>query len=86
LHTCPVIFLGYELRSGRVYPPEEALLKFGEQLKFRGREEREQLIRSFVRRFRFANVPKTFRRLDRRLSPFYPYGLSLVGFLDRERE
>lgn len=83
LYREPVVFLGYELRGGNVYPPEQAIARFREKLtKFRGQEARRGLMVGFVRRFGIGPVRKLFRRLDRELVQLYPPGLSLVGLLE----
>ena len=82
IYRQPVVFLGYELRGGNVYPPAEAATRFKRKLQFRGQKARQNLMLGFVRRFRVGSVRKLFRRLDRELVQLYPPGLTLVGLLE----
>jgi hypothetical protein len=86
LHREPVVFLGYELRGANVWPPQKAIERFEKKLLSRGQEDRERLMKGFVRRFSIGPVRKLFRRLDRTLVQLYPPGLSLVGLLDMLRD
>jgi hypothetical protein len=88
LRRKPVIFLGYELRGGNVYPPEEAIRRLRHNLELRGIGDRKALLTSFVARFHFGRVRKLFRRLDRQLRHLYPPTMSLVSLLEaiRQRE
>jgi len=79
LHREPVVFLGYELRGGNVWPSPKAIEHFKNKLLSRGQEDREQLMKAFVRRFSIGRVRKLFRRLDRKLVQLYPPGFSLGG-------
>lgn len=74
-------FLGYELRGGSIYPPEEAILRLKRHLRVREHGARKGLMSQFVRRFRIGPVRKLFRRLDRDLHHLYPPGLTLTGLL-----
>jgi hypothetical protein len=82
LHREPVVFLGYELRGGNVWPPPKAIEQFKNKLLSRGQEGRLRLMKGFVQRFGIGPVRKLFRRLDRKLVQLYPPGLSLVGLLE----
>jgi len=82
LYREPVVFLGYELRGGNIWPPQKAIERFETKLLSRGQEDREQLMKGFVRRFSIGPVRKLFRRLDRRFAELFPPGVSLVGLLD----
>jgi hypothetical protein len=88
LYRKPLVFLGYELRGGNVYPPEEAIRRLRKNLELRGIGDRKALLTSFVARFHFGRVRKLFRRLDRQLHHLYPPGMSLVLLLKaiRHRE
>ena len=81
LYRQPVVFLGYELRGGRIYPPAKAIRRLEWQLRVRGQGDGRVLMDSFVRRYRIGSVRKLFRRLDRRLGQLYPPGVTLVGLL-----
>jgi hypothetical protein len=85
LYREPGVFLGYELRGGNVWPPQKAIEQFEKKLLSRGQEDREQLMKGFVRRFSIGPVRKLFRRLDRRFAELFPPGVSLVGLLDALR-
>lgn len=76
-----VVFLGFELRGGNIYPPAEAIKRLEWQLRTRGHEVGRVLIEAFVRRFRIGPVRRLFRRLDQRLGQLYPPGVTLVGLL-----
>jgi reverse transcriptase-like protein len=78
----PVVFLGYEIRGGNVYPPKEAIARLRRKLRFREQGARKALMMQFVRRFQIGPVRKLFRRLDRELHRLYPPGLTLTGLLD----
>ena len=83
LHREPVVFLGFEIRGGNIYPPEERILRLERKLKIRGQpEERINLMKGFVNRYRVGPVRKLFRRVDQRLHRLYPPGVTLVGLLD----
>jgi retron-type reverse transcriptase len=82
LYREPVVFLGYELRGGNLWPPPKAIERFEKKLLSRGQEDREQLMKGFVRRFSIGPVRKLFRRLDRRFAELFPPGVTLVGLLD----
>ena len=82
LHREPVVFLGYKLRGGNIYPPEKAIRRFQSNLELRGLRDRERLMRDFVHRYRIGSVRKLFRRLDRQLGHLFPQGVSLVSLLD----
>jgi Reverse transcriptase (RNA-dependent DNA polymerase) len=85
LHKKPLVFLGYELRGGNIYPPERAILGLRQKLELRGNGDRKALMMSFVHRFRIGPVRKLFRRLDRQLCHLFPLGLSLVRLLEAQR-
>ncbi|MBI3896082.1 MAG: hypothetical protein HY313_09145 [Acidobacteria bacterium] len=83
LYREPVVFLGYEIRGGNIYPPQKAIERLEQNLKFRGQpEDRLNLMKSFVQRHRIGPVRKLFRQVDRRLRQLYPPGVTLVGLLD----
>jgi hypothetical protein len=82
LYREPVVFLGYELRGGNVWPPPKAIEQFKNKLLSRGQEDRERLMKGFVRRFSIGSVRQSLRRLDRKLVRLYPPGVTLVGLLD----
>ena len=82
LYSDSVVFLGYELRGGNVWPPQKAIERLEHKLLHRGQEGRFQLMKGFVRRFSIGPVRKLFRRLDRRFVSLYPPGVTLVGLLD----
>lgn len=88
LYMKPLVFLGYELRGGNIYPPEEAIRRLQQKLEFRGIGDRKALLEGFVHRYRIGPVRKTFRRLDRQLHQLLPPGMSLVSLLEviRQRE
>ena len=81
----PVVFLGYELRGGNIYPPQKAVLRLEKGLQFRGQDARLNLMRGFVRRYQIGHVRKLFRRLDRDLRQLFPPGITLVGLLDNAK-
>lgn len=85
LYREPVVFLGYELRGGNVWPPQKAIETFEDKLLSRGQEDRERLMKGFVRRFSIGPVRKLFRRLDRRFVQLFPSGVTLAGLLDALR-
>jgi hypothetical protein len=85
LYREPVVFLGYELQGGNVWPPQKAIERFEKKLLFRGQEDRVQLMKGFARRFSIGPVRKLFRRLDRRFAELFPSGVTLVGLLDALR-
>ena len=85
LYLEPVVFLGYEIRGGNLYPPHTATVRLEKKLRIRGLEHRKELMCSFVRRYAVGPVRKLFRRLDRRLKPLYPVGSTLTGLLDALR-
>jgi hypothetical protein len=85
LHQQPVIYLGYEIRGGNLYPPANAVARFRQTLGTRGCQARANLMVSFVRRFRFTRARKLFRRLDRQLAHLYPDRLTLVALFDAAR-
>jgi hypothetical protein len=82
LNKKPLVFLGYELRGGNIYPPEEAIRRLQQKLEFRGIGDRKALMKGFVHRYRIGPVRKLFRRLDRQLRHLYPPGLSLASLFD----
>jgi hypothetical protein len=82
LHRGSVVFLGYELRGGYIYPPEKSIRRFHANLELRGLRDRKGLMMGFVRRYRIGTVRKLFRRLDRQLGHLYPPGLTLVSLLE----
>jgi hypothetical protein len=82
LYQQPITYLGYEIRGGKLYPTADAISQFQRKLRFRGLEERKNLMVSFVHRFRKGPVRKLFRRLDRNLIRLYPPGFTLVGLLE----
>jgi hypothetical protein len=82
----PLVFLGYQLRGGNIYPPEKAILRLRQHLQVRGQQYRAAVMMSFVSRFSIGPVRKLFRRLDRALVQYYPGCLSLTGLLDRRGE
>jgi len=88
LYKKPLVFLGYELRGGNIYPPEEAIRRLQQKLEFRGIGDRKALLEGFVHRYRIGPVSKTFRRLDRQLRQLLPPRMSLVSLLEviRQRE
>jgi hypothetical protein len=88
LYMKPLVFLGYQLRGGHIYPPKEAILRLQQKLQFRGIGDRKALLEGFVHRYRIGPVRKTFRRLDRQLRQLLPPGMSLVSLLEviRQRE
>ncbi len=71
LHRQSVVFLGYELRGGNLYPPEENIRRFQTKLELRGLRDRKKLMKDFVHRYRIGPVRKLFRRLDRQLGHLY---------------
>ena len=85
LYRDPVVFLGYEIRGGNVWPPQKAIERFEEKLLSRGQEDPEQLVKGFVRRYSIGPVRKLFRRLDRRFAGLFTSGVTLVGLLDALR-
>jgi hypothetical protein len=82
LYRVSVVFLGYELRGGNIYPPAKSILRFRKNLELGGQEARKSLMIGFVRRYRIGSVRKLFRRLDRDFRHLYPAGLSLVSLFD----
>jgi RNA-directed DNA polymerase len=84
LYRQPLIFLGFEIRGGNVYPPMKAILKFERQLRVPGQEAHEKIIlmKGFVKRYAIGPVRKLFRRVDRELHQWYPQGVTLTGLLD----
>ena len=82
LYVKPLVFLGYELRGGQIYPPKEAIRQLQQNLEFRGMGDRKGLLVAFVHRYRIGPVRKLFRRLDRQLRHLYPPGLSLASLFD----
>ena len=82
LYRQPIVFLGFELRGGSVYPPRKAILRFEQQLRVRGQHARRDLMNNFVRRFHMGPVRKLFRRIDRELHSWYPEGVTLTGLLE----
>lgn len=78
----PLVYLGYELRGGNIYPPQAAICLLETRLRISGDKERHRHMRNFTRRYRIGPVRKLFRRLDRRLSKWYPTGVTLVGLLE----
>jgi len=87
LRSKSVVFLGYELRGGNVYPSEKAIQQLERNLyKFRGQHDRSQAaLQSFAHRFHIGPVRKLFRRLDRKFSPLLPPGVSLTLLLGEVR-
>lgn len=88
LYRKSLVFLGYELRGGNIYPPGEAIHRLQQKLEFRGLGDQEQLMKGFAHRYRIGPVRKLFRRLDRQLRHCFPPGLSLLSLLEaiRQRE
>jgi hypothetical protein len=82
LNTKPLVFLGYELRGGNIYPPERAIVGLRQKLELRGIGDRKALAKGFVYRYRIGPVRKLFRRLDRQLRHLHPPGVSLVSLLE----
>jgi hypothetical protein len=78
-----LVFLGYELRGGNIYPPQDAIFRLKQKLRVRGQNARRDLLKGFVRRFKIGSVRKLFRRLDRDLCSWYPTGITLTGLLDK---
>jgi hypothetical protein len=86
LYRGSVVFPGFEIRGGNIYPSPNAVAKLRNALKFRGQEDRKrQILTAFVRRFAVGRVRKLCRRLDRDLHRKYPAGISLVGLLEEHR-
>jgi hypothetical protein len=85
LHKTPLVYLGYEIRGGNLYPSQKAILRLKRKLRVRGLEARQKvdLMKGFVTRFEIGSVRKLFRRVDRGLRQYYPGGETLVGILDR---
>jgi hypothetical protein len=82
LYRTPLVFLGYEIRGGNLYPPMKAILSLEQKLRIRGQEAQKiNLMKGFVNRFRVGPVRKLFRRIDRELRQWYP-GITLTGLLD----
>jgi RNA-directed DNA polymerase len=81
VYSRPVVFLGYELRGGNIYPARRAIRRFESKLRVRGHEAGQALMEGFVRRYRIGPVRRLFRRLDKRLGQLYPPGVTLVGLL-----
>ena len=82
LYRESLVFLGYELRGGNLYPPQEAVDRLQKKMRIRGQEARLTLMKGFVRRYSIGPVRKLFRRIDRSLNQLYPPGISLTGVLD----
>jgi hypothetical protein len=84
LYRQPLIFLGFAMRGGNVYPPIKAILKFERKLRVRGQKAHEKinLMKSFVTRYEIGAVRKLFRRIDRELHQWYPTGFTLTGLLE----
>jgi hypothetical protein len=85
LHQDSIVFLGYEICGGNLYPPAKAIDTLRQKLAVRGPWERLRLMADFVRRFKLGAVRKSFRRLDRELRPVYPTGWSLTVILDASK-
>jgi hypothetical protein len=83
LYRDPVVFLGFEIRGGNLYPPAKAIKTLADGLQFRGQKSRRALMEAFANRYRVGRVRKLFRRLDRELRQYYPSGITLTGLLDR---
>jgi len=83
-----VVFLGYELHGGNIYPPDKAIEQLVKNLiKFRGQPEQSRaVVRTFAHRFRIGPVRKLFRQLDRKLSPLLPPGVRLTVALAEIRQ
>lgn len=88
LYRQPLVFLGYKLRGGNIYPPEEAIYRLQQKLESRGMADRKTLLEGFVHRFHIGPVRPLFRRVDRQLRNLYPPHMSLVSLLEaiRHRE
>jgi len=88
LRLKPVIFLGYELRGGNIYPTAKSISNLQQNLvKFRGQPEQSRaVVRAFVHRFRIGPVRRLFRQLDRKLSPLLPPGVRLTVALAEIRQ
>ncbi len=82
VHQVSVTFLGFEFRGGNVYPPQQAIQRLKEALRVRGNNDRVNLMRSFVNRFRIGPIRKLLRRIDRDVEKYRPAGLSLTGIFD----
>jgi len=85
LYRAPVVFLGFEIRGGNLYPPAKTIKTLAEKLEFRGQKHRKGLLESFANRYGVGRVRKLFRRLDRELRQYYPPGITLTGLLERHR-
>jgi hypothetical protein len=96
LYRQSVVFLGYEIRGGNLYPSEKSIQRLGERLRIWGQRARQipmvadismvSIMKGFVRRFRVGPVYQTFRRIDRRLKQDYPEHTSLASlWKDREQ-
>jgi hypothetical protein len=86
LYWEPVVFLGFEIRGGNLYPPAKAIKNLADGLQFRGQKSRRALMESFASRYSIGWVRKLFRRLDCELKQYYPPGITLTGLLDGRRE
>ncbi|HEX5413950.1 MAG TPA: reverse transcriptase/maturase family protein [Terriglobia bacterium] len=84
LRSCPLTFLGFELRGGNIYPPRRAICKFEKNLKklWGQKEQGLALMKNFVRRFQIGPVRKALRRLDHKLLHLLPPGPTLVDLFD----
>jgi hypothetical protein len=81
-----VVFLGFEIRGGNLYPPAKAIKNLADGLQFRGQKSRRALMESCASRYSIGWVRKLFRRLDCELKQYYPPGITLTGLLDGRRE
>lgn len=86
LYREPVVFLGFEIRGGNVYPPAKAIKTLVKGLQFQGHERGKALMEAFANRYSVGKVRKLFRRLDREIRQYYPSGIKLTGLLDRRRK
>jgi hypothetical protein len=92
LHRQSVVFLGYEIRGGNLYPSEKSILRLERRLRVWGQRalsnpmmadiSKASIMKGFVRKFRSGPVRKLFRVLDRTLRQHYPPGVTLTGMLD----
>ena len=85
LHQHPLIFLGFELRGGNIFPSGKAIEKLRSVLRIRGKKDCQDYMKAFAQRYSVGKVRKLFRRLDRELKQQYPQGWTLTGLLDQVR-
>lgn len=92
LHRESVIFLGFEIRGGNLYPSKSSVMKLRARLRIWGQKawkdpmaavrSQTAILKCFVKRFHIGPVRKLFRRIDRELARYYPVGISLTSRLD----